>query len=377
MLQTRSRRLRDLDRWQASGWLTSDGANALRAEFEASQTSIRLAHVFAMLAAVLIGFAAMSFVAANWQEMSKLLRIAIIFAGLWALLALAGWLWLRDHRGFGDAAVLAAVTLYGAGIMLIAQMYHMDGHPPDAVLLWGGGAVATGLLTRSNPVLAAALVLFIVWSLMETFMVTFQWPDRHVHWTFLPAWAVVAAGFAWTRWRAGLHLLSVALTGWIILQSYRFAFGQDFGQAFAPHAVVSVIGLGVMAASIAAGLAIDRWAPVSGAILIYGFITAYAGAFALQFIADQTGERTLLLGILTLGTILGTLAWAWHTDNQGALWVAYGVFSLEIFALYVKKIGTLLGTSFFFLMIGLTVAALAAVAYRLHSGTRARVGATP
>ena len=43
----------------------------------------------------------------------------------------------------------------------------------------------------------------------------------------------------------------------------------------------------------------------------------------------------------------------------------------------MQKIGTLLGTSFFFLMIGLTVAALAAVAYRLHSGTRARVGATP
>lgn len=232
-------------------------------------------------------------------------------------------------------------------------------------------------MTRSNPVLAAALVLFIVWSLMETFTVTFHWPDRHVHFAFLPAWAVMAAGFAWTRWRPGLHLLSVALTGWIILQSYRFAFGQEFGQAFAPHAVVSAIGLGVMAASIAAGPAIDRWAPVSGAILIYGFITAYAGAFALQSIADQTGEHTLLLGVLTLGTILGTLAWAWHTDNQGALWVAYAVFSLEIFALYVKKIGTLLGTSFFFLMIGLTVAALAAVAYRLPSGTRVRVGATP
>jgi uncharacterized membrane protein len=369
MLQTRSRRLRDLDRWQASGWLTPDGANALRGEFEGSRTGIGLAHVLAILAAVLIGFAAMSFVAANWQEMSKLLRIAIIFAGLWALLALAGWLWLREHRGFGDAAALAAAALYGAGIMLIAQMYHMDGHPPDAVLLWGGGTVAAGLLTRSNPVLAAALVLFVVWSLMETF----DWPDRHVHWMFLPAWAVVAVGFAWTRWRPGLHLLSVALTGWIILQPYRFKFGQEF----APHAVVSVIGLALMAASIAAGPAIDRWRPISGAILIYGFIIAYAGAFALQFIAHQIGDHTLLLGVLTLAAILGTLAWAWYADNRGALWVAYGVFSLEIFSLYIKKIGTLLGTSVFFLMTGLMVATLAAVAYRLHSSRRARVGATP
>jgi uncharacterized membrane protein len=368
MLQTRSRRLRDLDRWETSGWLTPDGATALRAEFEAARTGIRLAHVLAILAAVLIGFAAMSFVAANWQEMSKLLRITIILAGIWALLALAGWLWLREHRGFGDAAVLAAVAIYGAGIMLIAQMYHMEGHPPDAVLLWAGGTVVVGLLTRSNPVLAAALVLFFVWSLMETF----QWPDRHVHWMFLPAWAVVAIGFAWTRWRPGLHLLSMALTGWIILQPYRVA-----GQEFAPHVVVSMIGLALMVASIVVGPAIDRWRSISGAFLIYGFIIAYAGAFALQFIADQKGGHTLLLAALTLTVILGALAWAWYTDNRGALWVAYGVFSLEIFALYVKKIGTLLGTSVFFMMTGLMVAALAAIAYRLHSGARVRVGVTP
>jgi uncharacterized membrane protein len=372
MLQTRSRRLRDLDRWQASGWLTPDGADALRAEFEASRTSVRLAHVLAILAAVLIGFAAMSFVAANWQEMSKLLRVAIIFASLWALLALAAWAWLREHRAFGDAATLAAVALYGAGIMLIAQMYHMAGRPPDAVLLWGGGTVATGLLTRSNPVLAAALVLFVVWSLMETFMETVPWAYRQVHWTFLPAWAVVAVGFAWTRWRPGLHLLSVALTGWIIAQPYQFA-----GQEFAPHAVVTVIGLALIAASIVAGAAIDRWRPISDAFLIYGSIIAYAGVFAMQFIADQSGNHTLLLGVLTLAAILGALAWAWHTDNRGALWVAYGVFSVEIFALYIKKIGTLLGTSVFFLTTGLMVAALAAIAYRLHSGRRARVGVTP
>jgi uncharacterized membrane protein len=262
--------------------------------------------------------------------------------------------------------VLTAAAIYGAGIMLLAQMYHMDGRPPDAVLLWGCGTVAVGLLTRSNPVLAAALMLFVVWSFMETL----HWSDRHVHWAFLPAWVVVAAGFAWTRWQPGLHFLSVALTAWIILQPYGFG-----SQEFAPHVIVSVIGLAVMVASIAGASIIDRRSSLSGAFLIYGFIIAYAGAFALQFVADERGDHTLLLGILTLTGILGVLAWAWHTDNRGALWVAYVVFSLEIFALYIKKIGTLLGTSAFFLMTGLMVAALAAVAYRLHSGTRARVGA--
>ncbi len=57
---------------------------------------------------------------------------------------IAAWLVLRAGHGpmrlapaLGRmVAVLAGIALYGASIMLIAQMYHMDGNPPDAVLLW-------------------------------------------------------------------------------------------------------------------------------------------------------------------------------------------------------------------------------------------------
>ena len=45
---------------------------------------------------------------------------------------------------------------------------------------------------------------------------------------------------------------------------------------------------------------IDRWRPISGTMIAYGFSIAFAGAFALQFFVDPRGELTLLLGAVTL-----------------------------------------------------------------------------
>jgi uncharacterized membrane protein len=195
-----------------------------------------------------------------------------------------------------------------------------------------------------------------------------------VHWAFLPAWASVAAGFALTRWRPGLHLLAIALSGWII----RLGYVVDGGTGLGGHLVVTLIGLALAGASVAFGAEIDRWRQISGTMLAYGFAVAFAGALGLQFVADRGGDYTLLLGLLTLAAIIATLYWAWRTDNRPVLWLAYGAFSIEILSLYGKKIGTLLGTSAFVLVTGLVVAALAWAALRLHERAPARTaGGSP
>src|SRR5919201_1337468 len=90
MERYRSRLERDLPRWQAQGWVSKEGAGAIRKELEAAGRGVGLSATLAILGAVLIGFAAMSFVAAHWQEMSKLARLALLFAGLWSAYGLAG-----------------------------------------------------------------------------------------------------------------------------------------------------------------------------------------------------------------------------------------------------------------------------------------------
>src|SRR5262249_55182343 len=158
MLTYRSFIDRELTRWQDAGWVTSEGAAAIRADLARRRTAPSIATALAVLGAVLLGFAAMSFVAANWAGMSKLARLALLISALWASYGGAAVLFRRGLDGFAHAAVLLGIAVYGASIMLIAQMYHMDGNPPDAVLWWALGALAAGWLLRSNPALAAALV---------------------------------------------------------------------------------------------------------------------------------------------------------------------------------------------------------------------------
>jgi uncharacterized membrane protein len=365
MIRYRAKLERDLLRWEASGWIHRDGANAIRAEFAAKSGGFGLASTLGILGAVLLGFAAMSFVAANWQLMSKLARLLLLFCGLSTSYAIAAVLFKRSMSAFGHAAVLFAVAIFGAAIMLIAQMYHIEGNPPDAVLLWAVGALGPGLMIPSNPALTWALALFGLWSSWEMTLIS------GVHWAFLLAWTAVACGFAMTRWRPGLQLLSIALSAWIVALGYRMGDTS----AYAAHGIVVIIGLMVTTTSILFGAAIDRVRSVSGAMLGYGMAVTYAGLVALQFIVPKSTDTIVIFGALTLVLIIGALAWTFRVGNRPALWVAYSAFSIEIFALYVKKLGSLMGTSAFFLIAGLIVVALSMVAYRLHEKSPANTGA--
>ena len=64
----RTRVERDLARWQQAGLVTEAGASGIRNDLAQSSTGFGAASIFALLGAVLFGFAVMSFVAAHWTE---------------------------------------------------------------------------------------------------------------------------------------------------------------------------------------------------------------------------------------------------------------------------------------------------------------------
>jgi uncharacterized membrane protein len=367
MFNYRRRVEQDLATWQHQGWVSPDGAANISHDLANRQSRLDLASSLGILGAILIGFAIISFVAANWPNLSKLSKLVLIASVLLGCYGVAITLFRRKLDGLAHAALLGGSLAYGGGIMLIAQIYHLAGHAPDAVWLWGVGALIAGAVIPSNPTLALALVLFTLWSGMEVTN------DRShaIHWAFLPVWAATALGFARARWRPGLHLASLALSCWIIMVGFTVKSGG--------HAVVTMIGVAICAVSIAFGPAIDRLRVISGTMLCYGLGLAFAGIFALQFMTGSISTvRLLMLGALTLLALIAVIFWAWRTDNRAALWIAYSAFSIEIFALYVNKLGSLMDTSAFFLIAGLMVIALANVAVRLHRAqTLNTVGSAP
>ncbi|MFA5901165.1 MAG: DUF2157 domain-containing protein [Hyphomicrobium sp.] len=346
---------RDLVRWRDAGWITPDGESAIRRDLATTQGSkLDLASALGILGAVLIGFGAMSFVAAHWSEMPRLFRLALIFGGLFASYAVAGVLFERKHPTFAHAAILVGVSIFGAGIMLIAQMYHIEGNPPDAVLTWALGALAAGIILKSNPALAVAMGLVCLWSGWVT-------TDTGLaHWSFLWAWAAVTAAIVWQRWAAGMHLAAIALALWIVSLGYTLFDGNG-------HGIVVGIGLLICAAAIAAPLADERLACWTTAGIAYGMTIAFAGLFALQFMKTLPLDYFILLGLLSLALVLGGVALGLKLGSPGLLWLGYAGFSIEVLGIYFKTVGTLLGSSLFFLSAGLLVILLSVVAYRLHA----------
>ena len=78
MIGYRARLDGDLERWRQAGWVTAEGALAIRAELASRAARFGLPQVLALLGGVLLCFAAMTFVASNWQALSKLARLAIL-----------------------------------------------------------------------------------------------------------------------------------------------------------------------------------------------------------------------------------------------------------------------------------------------------------
>jgi uncharacterized membrane protein len=359
----RNRVERDLAHWQTAGWVSAAGASAIRTDLQSRKSAFGVASVFAILGAVLFGFAVMSFVASNWTAMSKLARLALLLAALWGCYGGAAYLFQRQLNAFAHAAVLGGIAVYGAAIMLIAQMYHMEGNPPDAVLMWALGALLAAALVRSAPALAATFVLLVVWTCWERGL------TQSAHWPFLIAWAAGAAVAAWLGWRPGLHLAAASLVIWLVPLGY---FILDHHA----HWLVVLIGAGVAIAAAVAAEHIDRRIAASAALFSYGLLAAFAGLYILQFI-DQlflfgmqqdtvSIQRLILLAILTLAMLLGAMLWALGADNRAALWLAYAAFAIEIFTLYLRTFGTLLNTSLFFLIAAVIVSGLAWAAYKLH-----------
>lgn len=347
---------RDLERWQSNGWVSAEGRAAIAADVDSSGREFGLAPALGILASILFGFAAISFVAAHWEDMPRLGRLALLLACVWSGYGAAGWLATRGQTLLADAAVLFACGMFGASIMLISQMYNIGGNPSDGVLMWWVGTLLAGAVLRSNPALAFAMILVCVWSFLET-------SERSdVHWPFLIGWALVTAAFIWQRWRPGLHLSALALSGFVVSLGYQLDGGHQ-------HGLVAMIGILAAVAAIAA----EKLQPdldaandhIAAPLFTYALAVAFSGLFALQFLDVPRMGTLIVLAAMSLVLILGAIAYALSTGNRGALWVGYLSFSAEILALYSVTVGTILGTSLFFLVAAIIVSLLAYAALRL------------
>ncbi|MCK5664791.1 MAG: DUF2157 domain-containing protein, partial [Thiotrichaceae bacterium] len=213
-----------LPHWQQQGWLDQDGADAILSDSQSGrQKSHKLSIILAMMGVILLGAGAISFFAANWQGMSKLLKLSLLFSSMISAYMVSAYCLSADklsvprYPAMGHAFLLLGVLLFGNNIMLVAQIYHIDSHYPNGVLLWGIGALFTTILMRSEIVMILAVLLSLLWTGME--IVDFQ----QIHWQWLLFWSIASYFIVRYNFSLAAHFSQLSLFIWALMSLYSFS----------------------------------------------------------------------------------------------------------------------------------------------------------
>jgi uncharacterized membrane protein len=154
----------------------------------------RIAKLVAWLGGLLVGAGLVALIGLNWDALGKWTKLALVFGALIGLHA-AGWRLqvAKDggpgrSPGVGLALTGAALLGFGGAIALVAQIYHLESHWPNALLAWWLLDLPFVLIFGSRWLLLIVVGLFTTWGFASVEV----WTHDHQLWNDELAW-----GYAW------------------------------------------------------------------------------------------------------------------------------------------------------------------------------------
>jgi uncharacterized membrane protein len=384
----------ELEQWRREGLVTADQARTLAERHDIAarrERRRRIARALAIAGAITLGLGVILFFAANWSDIPRFGRLAILLVFLVAFLV-AGYV-LRivnvSRPTLGHAFLFVGSMLFGASIFLVAQMYHWDVTSPRPFLVWAAGALAIGIVGRADLCAGLSALAFATWIIYETFQsgAGNGSEDEALVPTLLSLYGTALYGLG-TGLKPWLDRLSLGTavryvgftTAFLALFALTFReFGFDgrervHGGAEAVVIVLAAAGGGGRgrapprppAAATAEGLTIGV---VTTLVLVFAFapehrdenefgpsLTAYPLAFTFLLVA-------LTIGAIVVG-FLNDEAWL---VNAAIVFAA-----LEVIVRFVDDSWPTLERSFVFAGIGGVALLIAAALERRRSGTVAR-----
>lgn len=346
----RGRLERDLKLWTQQGLLDAPTADRLLKEYDSRESSFSLGRVLMMIAALLMSAAVLLLVAANWEAIPRLVRVVGIVALIWGAYLAGGLLTQRGAPRLAAAFLAAGTLSFGGAIALIGQMYHLSGDAVQAMLVWFAGSVIAAALLRSGAVTAIAgfLAFAVAWT---DWSEAYHASDTLLLW-LMPLMAVIIILLVrYTDAGRVRHIAYLLLVAWL-------AF--IYGEHDTPTTAIAIASLGALAYLLAAvpQSPLHALARSAGAApAFYSYLVLLLGLLVLHFEYDAVGDR-LMLGIITLVAAIGGIVLS-GKENGAVRYLGYATFAAETLYLASETIGSIIGTSGFFLISGLVVALIA------------------
>lgn len=405
----------DLTRWTGAGVITPAQATEIRRHVQAEAGGIKLPAVLGMLGGLLIASSVIAFVAANWQDIPRVAKLVAILLAIMAALATAVRLHKTASPLASDAAATAATLIFGAGVALVGQMYHLPADWPAGAVLVGIGALAVAFLLRSDGALVIAAVAAASWLLgryaeapgdLHPLYLAFMLPlallalDRqtrlvhHVVMLAIGLWLVLAGGGMIDKVSFG-----ALLAYWLGVAVVFIAIGHLAEERGGPGLLTAGIGWGLLGFIVTMGLQLarilDRGSAQAGEATIAAFLAGGAALLAVVALSLKMQDRRIgltLAASLALALLLPLLFWSGIGATiagrivvaalvliSAALMVGAGVmagwrrltltgstlFAVAVIVLLYRTIGSLLDQSLFFLVGGALLIGMGTLARRL------------
>jgi len=193
--------------WTNKGIITEEQYNRILSLYPEQK---RAAGLVPILGSILVGLGILSFVAANWQDIPQLARLALMILVMCSLYA-AGWrLHSKEHDKLGIALVSLGLISFGASIVLTGQMFHLVAYNAASFIVWSAAGLVLTFLFRSRYLYMLSLLICTL----------AQWYSATQFHSFSYASLIVtAAGFGFYWWQKKDALLGWCLSGSFLLQA--------------------------------------------------------------------------------------------------------------------------------------------------------------
>lgn len=254
--------------------MSVEGSQAILADVSARQPKMAWASSLALAGALLLGVGVITWFAAHWNEMSKLMKLVLIFIALTGSHVAYGLCLTRAALPkLAQGMALLSVLFFGAAIMLVGQIYHIDAHFPDGIALWAAGGLLTAWLLNSQPAMVASLALAALWTWNE------QFDFRVMNWPLLGYMILAAVPLYRHDWK-------LAARGWgglLILWMIGWHAQPWIGEVWASHAHIRLFALQVLGLAGCWALALASEHPFARAVRADFLLAVLIGAFVFTF----------------------------------------------------------------------------------------------
>jgi len=318
--QARAWLLAELQNWQTHGIVSAGQSEQILGLYETTADISRRKQsraLFALMsvAAFFVALAALLLIGYNWEAMPSPLKLAVVFGVIFGTHGLGYWLrYKRQAPRAGEIVFFAGCLLYGCGIWLIAQIFHIEGHYPNGLWIWAVGALPFALLLDTVLIHALVAALLGLWVGTEILAFgLFSNPWFFGRWINVPSACftlplLAIPGLVWSyrkqsAWTVAMYAALVAW--WIILQPVAWR---------ADVSIVYFIGAaGALFLAVAevhpVGSSLARPYRLFGVLITAGILSVMSFADALrEFFRHDASESSLSLVYAILIALAGLAA---------------------------------------------------------------------